>query len=357
MTRTTCNPWLNRFAVLTAGATFALVGAGGLVTSHGAGMAVPDWPTTYGYNMFLFPPSYWIGGIFYEHTHRLLASFVGLLTTVLAVWLWLKEARPWLRWLGVAAFVGVVLQGVLGGLRVTLFKDQIGIFHAALAQIFLALVSLIALFTSEFWDRNDGLAERTRLATGGWRYLLGVGLLLVFIQLLLGASMRHQHAGLAVPDFPLAYGKIWPSLDTATLDAINRGRLDTRDQNPITAFHITLHMAHRIGAILTLLVAGWLAWGMRKQLGTGARLSKIAAAWLGLILLQAVLGAATVWSNKAADVATAHVMLGAASLVLGTILTVTALRPAVEISPSMLTAATRRPANSLPGSNAAASPI
>src|SRR2546427_9736556 len=98
------NPWLHRLAVFTAVATVALLGVGGLVTSHGVGMAVPDWPTTYGYNPFLFPISKWTGGIFYEHSHRLVASGVGLLTTILAVWLWLKESRAWLRWLGVMAF-------------------------------------------------------------------------------------------------------------------------------------------------------------------------------------------------------------------------------------------------------------
>ena len=129
MTRPLHDPWLNRFAILTAAATLALIGIGGLVTSHGAGLAVPDWPTTYGYNMFLFPPSFWIGGIFYEHTHRLFASFVGLLTTILAIWLWLREPRKWLRWLGVIALFAVVLQGILGGLRGTLLQKYLGIVH------------------------------------------------------------------------------------------------------------------------------------------------------------------------------------------------------------------------------------
>src|ERR1051325_4141021 len=136
MTRTLHHPWLNKFAWLTAVMTFLLLGLGGLVTSHEAGLAVPDWPTSYGYNMFLFPVHFWRANILYEHTHRLLASFVGLLTTILAVWLWLREPRRWLRWLGVTASLAVVLQGVLGGLRVTMLKDQIGIFHAALAQSF-----------------------------------------------------------------------------------------------------------------------------------------------------------------------------------------------------------------------------
>src|ERR1700749_3506725 len=112
------NKSLDWFALLTALPTFVLLGAGGMVTSKGGGMSVPDWPNTYGYNMFLFPPSKWIGGIFYEHTHRLWASGVGLMTTILAVWLWRKDARKWMKWLGFAAFMLVVAQGVLGGLRV-----------------------------------------------------------------------------------------------------------------------------------------------------------------------------------------------------------------------------------------------
>src|SRR5690242_2126255 len=109
MARFVDNPWLNRFACLTAVITLVLVGIGGLVTSHGAGMAVPDWPNTFGYNMFFFPISKWIGGIFYEHTHRLVASVVGLMVTILALWLHGYKARPTLRWGGVVFLaMGVV---------------------------------------------------------------------------------------------------------------------------------------------------------------------------------------------------------------------------------------------------------
>ena len=104
MARSTDNPWLARYAACTAAAALVLICAGGLVTSHGAGMAVPDWPNTFGYNLFLFPVSKWVGGILYEHTHRLIASGVGLMTTVLAVWLWLKEPRRWMRWLVMPIF-------------------------------------------------------------------------------------------------------------------------------------------------------------------------------------------------------------------------------------------------------------
>src|SRR5258706_5627262 len=102
------NRWLSRFSLLTALATLALIVIGGLVTSHGAGMAVPDWPNTYGYNMFLFPVSKWVGGILYEHSHRLLATCVGLLTSVLAIWLWVRETRSKERWFGVAAVLIVL---------------------------------------------------------------------------------------------------------------------------------------------------------------------------------------------------------------------------------------------------------
>src|SRR5262245_38035260 len=156
--------WLNRFAWLTFVATLLLICSGGMVTSKNVGLAVPDWPTTFGYNMFLFPVSKWVGGILFEHTHRLLGSLVGLLTIVLAVCLWLGDDRRWLRNLGVIAVVGVILQGILGGLRVTMMKDQIGVFHACVAQAFLGPLVFIALVTTEFWR---SLANGRRAVEGG----------------------------------------------------------------------------------------------------------------------------------------------------------------------------------------------
>src|SRR5438067_9785509 len=143
--------WLNRFAWFAAFATLLLICSGGMVTSKGVGLAVPDWPTTFGYNMFLFPVSKWIGGVLFEHTHRLIASTVGFLTIILAIWLWRIEDRQSVKTLGLIAVAGVILQGILGGLRVTMLKDQIGIFHACLAQAFLGLIVLIAIVTTNFW--------------------------------------------------------------------------------------------------------------------------------------------------------------------------------------------------------------
>jgi len=319
MIRSTHHPWLEPFAWLTAGATFLLLGLGGLVTSHEAGMSVPDWPTTYGYNMFLFPLRLWQCNIFYEHTHRLLASLVGMLTMILAVWLWLREPKLWLRWLGASAFVAVLLQGLLGGLRVTLLKDQIGIVHAALAQSFFVLVTLIALFVSGIGTKLVHAVRATRVSSSLRCLTLGATVL-IFVQLVLGATMRHQHAGLAVPDFPLAYGKVWPPMDQAFLKRINSQRVNVEQPKLITPFQIGLHMAHRVVALSIVLLVARIAWKTRRELGAHALLAKLTLAWLGVICFQAGLGASTVWSNKAADIATAHVLLGALSLLTGAIL-------------------------------------
>jgi cytochrome c oxidase assembly protein subunit 15 len=380
------SPWLHRFAVLTAAATFVLLGAGGLVTSHGVGLAVPDWPNTYGYNMFFFPFSSWMGGIFYEHSHRLLASGVGLMTAVLALWLYGRNSRPFLRWagvvllgmaaatwlaarqhwadgvvlagtgtaalgasslwprckaspkwlrrLGLAAFLAVVLQGVLGGLRVVLIQDQLGIFHAALAQLFFALTCALALFTSRWWQQGKDLKfwGISDLSLRRLHLLFVVTTGLILLQLILGATMRHQHAGLAIPDFPLAYGKLWPAWDAQSIRVYNQQRVEVLDVNPITAFQIGLQMAHRLAAVLILGMVGYCAWASRRRFGGRAIVSRLAAVLLGIILIQALLGAATIWTNKAADVATAHVLTGALALALGAMLSLVLLREASALA-------------------------
>jgi len=358
-------PWLHRFAVFTAAATLALICFGGLVTSHGAGLAVPDWPNTYGYNLFFFPISKWVGGIFYEHTHRLAGAGVGLLTLILAAWLWRKEARAWVRWLGVLAFAGVVVQGVLGGLRVVLLKDQLGIVHGAAAQLFFMLVCLIALATSRWWLEAESAGGNTtpgpsgeapnpvaagvmrpslqgdpRLLTSSSAVLkrpqvrlvvcLLVATLLVFGQLLLGAAMRHRHVGLAVPDFPLAYGRFWPRTDAGSLARYNQQREETQAVKPITAYDVQLQMMHRLGACLVAGAVGGTWWITRRRLGRGHVLRTSLFAWIGLVGLQFGLGAATVWTGKSADVATAHVAVGSLILALGGLQTAAAFRLSVS---------------------------
>ncbi len=295
---------------------------GGLVTSHEAGLAVPDWPTSYGYNMFLFPLRFWQGGIFYEHSHRLAASLIGLLTMGLALWLWIKEPRRWLRWLGLAALLTVVLQGVLGGIRVTLLKDQIGIIHATLAQLFLTLLAIIAMATSTWWPRLAADLRRRPATQAASRWML-ISTILIFLQLVLGATMRHQHAGLAIPDFPLAYHQLWPQVDASRLAAINQNRLEVVGVKPITLAQIHLQMVHRLMAMLVVALVAVSAWKVRRAVGKSHLLAKYAAGWMLLSWGQVLLGAMTIWSNKAADIATAHVILGALLLVAGTLLTLT----------------------------------
>ena len=338
MTRSQDNPWLHRFALLTAVSTLFLIWLGGLVTSHGAGMAVPDWPTTYGYNMFFFPISRWVGGIFYEHSHRLVASGIGFLTVILTVWLWLKEDRRWLRRLGYIALGAVVFQGVLGGLRVTQMKDVIGVFHATLAQMFFALLCAVALFTSRWW-REFSMATLTRDGSGAGRHVFAIVTGMILVQLIVGATMRHQHAGLAIPDFPAAYGKLWPAMDADSVARYNQARGELTAANPITSFQIALQMVHRLMALAILLSVAWVAGVMRRGY-PGTVLSKGAMGWLGLILMQAALGAFTIWSNKAADVATAHVALGALSLVTGVLLSIVASR---ALKPSSVRQGMRAP--------------
>src|SRR3954451_9789376 len=146
---------LHTLALLTAVATLVLIFMGGLVTSKQAGMSVPDWPNSYGYNMFTFPPSIWLsrqaGGIFYEHSHRLMGTVVGMLSIALTVFAWLREPRRWVRWLCTAVLGAVIFQGVLGGLRVVLVKLDLAIVHACVAQAFFCLCALTAVVTSQWW--------------------------------------------------------------------------------------------------------------------------------------------------------------------------------------------------------------
>lgn len=309
------SPTLHWFAVATAVMTFLLIGLGGLVTSHNAGMSVPDWPTSYGYNMFALPIKFWTGGAFFEHTHRLLASGVGFLTTILMVWLWLADPRKWMRWLGVAAFVGVGLQGVLGGLRVTMKMQSLGIFHGAVAQSFLVLVCALALFTSKWWIESASL--RQVVVPRGLRSHVLYVTILIFVQLLIGATMRHQHAGLSIPDFPMAYGKIWPDTSSEAIASYNANRVEINGENPITAFQVILQMVHRIVALLIFLGVAAAAGLSIKKLGGRDGLTKFAWSWTALIVVQIGLGIATILTNKAADIATLHVMAGALSLLTG----------------------------------------
>jgi heme a synthase len=314
---------LHRFSQLVAACTVLLVLAGSLVTSTGSGLSVPDWPTSYGWSMFTFPPSKWVGGIFYEHTHRLIASTVGFLTIILAAWLWLKDPRPWMKRLGLLALGAVIAQGVLGGLTVLFFLPAaVSTAHAGLAEIFFCFTVAIALFTSPGWIQQrptfinppgappPGAGSLASLAQPqALRWLTIFTTALVYIQILLGATMRHTGAGLAIPDFPLIFGGLIPP------------RWDPK---------IAIHFAHRVGALVVFIAIVSTASHVRARHRDRRDLTRPAARLVALVLVQIALGGLTVLSGRNVAVNSAHVVVGALVLATSLVLTLRAWRERIE---------------------------
>jgi cytochrome c oxidase assembly protein subunit 15 len=178
------------------------VWVGGLVTTTDSGMAVPDWPTTYGYNLLLYPLSTWLAGpwdIFVEHGHRLLGALVGILTIAMLVSLWRSDQRAWLRWLGVAALALVVSQGVLGGMRVVYDQRALAMFHGTTGPVFFAITVAMAIFTSRRWRQSEAGAQHGQIAL-----LAVVTCIVVYLQILLGAVVRHVPVGSEPTTFDVA---------------------------------------------------------------------------------------------------------------------------------------------------------
>jgi len=309
---------LHRFATFVAACTVVLILAGSLVTSHDAGLSVPDWPTSYGWNMFTFPPSMWVANILYEHGHRLIASTVGFLTIILAVWLWLADARGWLRWFGVAALVAVIAQGILGGITVLFFLPAaVSTAHAGLAEIFFCMTVAIALFTSPRWRAGYGAREVNGTSKEApyedvrgvddarLRRMATAATVLVYSQILIGATMRHTGAGLAIPDFPWMFGHLVPD-----------------HWSPA----IAVHFAHRAGALVVtcaILAASAYVWSHHR----GRReLTRPAALLPALVAIQVTLGAFTVLSQRNPWINSFHVVCGALVLTTSLVLTLRSWR-------------------------------
>ncbi len=292
--------WLHRYALLTAAATFCLIIAGALVTSHEAGLAVPDWPLSYGQ---LMPPM--VGNIFWEHGHRMVATFVGLLTIGLAVWLRRREPRRWVRRLGWAALGAVVLQGVLGGLTVLfLLPRPVSIAHASLAQLFFCLTVSLAVITSPVWQREH--PWRRENSAPSLRRLAAATTLAVFLQLILGAAYRHDAAGI-VP--------------------------------------------HLVGAVLVTIGVTWVWRRIRREHADDLALHFPATVLAGLLLFQLLLGGAAYWIRLAtADapqpqllmvvLTVAHVATGALVLASSLVVTLQAYRRLMspEATPAIVSA-------------------
>jgi cytochrome c oxidase assembly protein subunit 15 len=287
-------------AILVAVATVILITAGGLVTSTGSGLAVPDWPLSYG---MLFPPM--VGGILYEHGHRMIAAAVGLLTLILAFWLWRSEPRQWVRRLGLVAVLAVIAQGLLGGLTVLLLLPvPVSVAHATIAQTFLMLVVAVAVVTSRPWlaAERPGPAPGTTIArsTPSLHALVLATTAAIYVQLILGAIVRHTGSGLAIPDFPLAFGRLIPPFDEP---------------------QVAIQFAHRLGALAVTLIALWTVARVLTAHRSARALAVPAALLLALLVTQILLGAFTIWTRLAVVPATAHVSGGAMLLGLSLILT------------------------------------
>jgi protoheme IX farnesyltransferase len=282
-------------------AVFLLLIAGALVTSTESGLAVPDWPLAYGK---LMPPM--VGGILYEHGHRLVAALVSFFVGLQAGVLFWGEPRKSVRRLGLLAFTAILAQALLGGLTVLLqLPPAVSSAHAGLAQIVFALTATIAFMTSRLFRSGEigsGLtaADAPALTRAlGWT---AAAIAAVYGQILLGAVMRHTGAGLAIPDFPLAFGKLLPSAG----DLARPGA--------------AIHFAHRAGAAvasLLAIVAIAAALRLRREVRTAGTLAGL---WAMAVALQITLGAFSIWTRKAVPVTAAHLAVGALVFVLGVLL-------------------------------------
>ena len=298
-------PALAWFAGIGSAWVFVLVTLGAFTTSIGAGMAFPDWPLSNG----SVNPHGWLEDLamFAEHSHRLSGTVMGLITLILALWLWRREPRPWLRRLGWAALTIVVIQGLIGGKRVLLdslavpgFDMTLGqmlrIPHGILAHLYVCILFAIAVALTRHW-RATAIPVRANLRWAGV-----ICTLLLVAQLAIAATMRHNFAGLALPSVP------YSTADGQWLPAAWN-------------FHVGIHFAHRAMALVLTVALGWFAWRLWRDPGATLLMRCGASVVVSLLALQILLGAHVIWQLREAHITTAHVVVGA--LLLATTFTLT----------------------------------
>jgi len=319
----TAHPWLRRLSILIVGLTLLLIFVGALVKSHEAGLSVPDWPTTYGQNMFTYPLSQMVGGIFYEHGHRLLASGLGFLVIIMVILALIYEPRKWVRRLSIACLGTVILQGIFGGLTVLFFlPPTISIIHGVLAQTFFILTIILAYsFSKEHFRRLKHDHKYSAIIRRG---AVSIGIL-VYFQLILGALMRHTASGMAIPDFPSMGGFYWPPFNADMLANINADLFDL-DRDMVNMGQVIIHFIHRAGALIV--TGGILFWAYkiyRLKIEPSVRYTLILI--LSVVISQVVLGVVTVLSDRAPYIASFHVVTGAALLGLCTLMVLRVISP------------------------------
>lgn len=291
--------WLSRYVRVCVLATLILLFIGGMVTSKKAGMAVPDWPLSYG---SINPVGWWtIENVRLEHGHRLVASAIGLLMIGLAFWTWRVETRRWVKWLSLGALGLVIVQGVMGGLRVTEISTVLAVIHGCTAQIFLCVLVMLSVVLSPKWSSAFTEAREpipTKVAISA-----AVLTVLVFLQLIVGAIMRHFNAGLAIPTFPLAFGHVIP---------------------PLASFPVAINFAHRVGAVLVTLGSLHLLSVTFLRARFERRLTVPVCALVLLVALQIALGAEIIVRARPPIQTTLHVVNGALILATSVIVCVRA---------------------------------
>jgi cytochrome c oxidase assembly protein subunit 15 len=282
----------HRFAQFTVAFAAFVIFAGAMVTSTGSGMAVPDWPKSFGTWM---PPMQ--GGVFYEHGHRMVAGTLGFLVLAQALWSWIEEPRPWVRAVSWSALFAVLAQAGLGGLTVLLgtaygwshTHPVVSAMHASLAQALFALLVTYAVISAPGW-----LSSAQRLAGG--RGLAGTAAwlpVLVYVQIVLGAAMRQQHVGLIISDFPLSQGRLVPVFYNG---------------------FVALNFAHRTTGWLVLVSAIALGWKILRDPAVDPWVRHPAAVLVAAVCVQFLLGASAVWTHLTVPALTSAHVLGASVL-------------------------------------------
>ena len=298
--------FIRYFSKIVALATLFLIFVGGLVTSTGSGLAVPDWPLSYG---SLFPPM--VGGVFYEHGHRMVAATVGFMSMCLTILLLRYEERRWVKRLGIAALAAVIAQGILGGLTVKFFlPPPVSVAHAVLAQTFFILTIIIAYSQSKERERRLQEVASIHPSIVRWTRIVVV---VVYLQLIIGAVMRHTASGLAIPDFPKMGGYWWPPLNEEMLQRINDWRFEM-NMDPVHMGQVVIHLLHRVGAVAVCVSLCVLTVNVFKKSLKQSKLVKMIYFLNFLVAIQIVLGAFTVLTRKEPHLTSLHVMIGAGIL-------------------------------------------
>ena len=302
---------INILAIFTMLLTFFLIFVGALIKSTESGLSVPDWPTTFGENMFLFPYTSMVGGIFYEHSHRLIASLVGFCILLNTVLIQFSNFYKLVKIVSLITLFVVITQGILGGLTVLYFLPAwLSASHGTLGQTTFCLTIILAIITSPKWTKENSSKLNYKI-----KRLSFISIALVWLQLIIGAIVRHTESALVALDFPKINDTWIPAFDQKSIDNINYERFVQNfdfilNLDPITSGQLLIHFIHRsFGYIIFLFMIYYCFYLYKKRL-----FKTTPIILFFLIITQIALGALTVLSKKEFIITSLHVSNGAAIL-------------------------------------------